>query len=528
MEKVAMMTTPYYTLSADEVIRELDTDPVAGLSSQEAAARLATYGPNELEPPQRTPLWRIFLEQFNDFMIWVLLAAVAISIFEGQYIESIAIVCILLINAILGVYQEYRAEQALEALKEMSAPTALVFRDGELIEIQARELVVGDIVSLESGNKIPADGRLIEANALRCEEAALTGESKPARKDADASVAPESPLGDRTDMVFAGTAVSVGRGRYVVTGTATLTEMGNIARLMEEAEEGSTPLQVELTRVGKRIALLVLAVCAIVFIVDMVQGIDFSESLLVAISLAVAAIPEGLPAIVTIALALGVRRMADQNAIVKKLPAVETLGSTSFICSDKTGTLTQNVMTVRDVLVGLTPASLDPESGVQLSDGSINADDEALLFDIALSTNDARYNAEHVLIGDPTETALVVAAHARDSEAIARDRISEVPFDSDRKRMSTIHENTQGKREVFTKGGVDVVLSLCDQARIDGQIVEMTPELIDRIMKLNEQLAARGNRTLAFAYRPFDADEELEGEHIERGLIYVGIMAMLD
>ena len=523
-----MQQLPYYTLSVEEALRTLETDPTLGLSNSEAAQRLTRFGLNELEPPQKTPLWRIFLEQFNDFMIWVLLAAVAISLFEGQYVESVAIVIILLINAILGVYQEYRAEQALEALKEMSAPTALAIREGKLITVPARELVPGDIVSLESGNKIPADGRLIEANALRCEEAALTGESKPARKNIEAIAQLDSPLGDRGDMVFSGTSVSVGRGLYVVTATGTNTEMGTIARLMAEAEEGETPLQIELGRVGKRIALLVLAICAIVFVVDMLQGVDFSESLLVAISLAVAAIPEGLPAIVTIALALGVRRMAEQNAIVKKLPAVETLGSTSFICSDKTGTLTQNVMTVRDVLVGLTPVIVDAQRGVVVEEGVVNADDEALLFDIALSTNDARYNAEKELIGDPTETALVVAALLRHDEALARERIGEVPFNSDRKRMSTIHQDETGQREVYTKGGVDVILSLCDRARIDGAVVDMTPHLIDEIMAINERFAAQGNRTLAFAYRPFGADEELEGDHIERGLVYVGIMAMLD
>ena len=522
------MDTPFYTLSVADTVARLETDPTSGLTSAEAHARLAQYGPNELEHAQKTPLWRSFLEQFTDFMIWVLLGAVGISLFEGQYVEGGAIVAILLINAVLGVFQEYRAGQALEALKEMSAPSALAVRDGELVTLDARELVPGDIVSIETGNKIPADGRLIETAALRCEEAALTGESKPARKDAEALPALDSPLGDRTDMVFAGTSVSVGRGLYAVTETGTHTEMGTIARLMEEAEEGSTPLQIELNRVGKRIALLVLAVCAIVFIVDMVQGIDFSESLLVAISLAVAAIPEGLPAIVTIALALGVKRMAEQHAIVKKLPAVETLGSTSFICSDKTGTLTQNVMTVRDALVGLTPVVIRPDEGLTFQQGPANPDDEALLFDIALSTNDARYNAEHVLIGDPTETALVVAAHARHADAIARVRIGEIPFSSDRKRMATIHEDEHGKREVYVKGGVDVILSLCDRARINGEIVELTPALIDTIMAFNEGFAAQGNRTLAFAYRPFASDEELEGDHIERGLIFVGIMAMLD
>jgi len=522
------MKTPYYMLSADQVLKRLDTDKARGLTSQEAAARLMQYGPNELEPPKKTPLWRLFLEQFNDFMIWILLGAVAISLWEGQLVESLAIIAILLINAVLGVSQEYRANKALEALKEMSAPTAVVIRDGELLTVPAKDLVPGDLVSLETGNRIPADGRLVEANALRCEEATLTGESKPARKDADAIIAEDSPLGDQVDMVFSGTSVSVGRGLYIVTATGDGTEMGTIARLMAQAEETSTPLQIELERVGKRIAVIILIICTVIFAINMLQNADFSESLLVAISLAVAAIPEGLPAIVTIALALGVRKMAEQNAIMKKLHAVETLGSTSFICSDKTGTLTQNIMTVREILVGLTPAVVEPGTGVIDTDGAVNKNDEARLFDIALSTNDARYDGEGELIGDPTETALVVAAHVRESSQVARERIGEIPFDSDRKRMSTIHEDGLGSREVYTKGGVDVILSLCDRALIDGQIVPMTEELVSQIMSANEGFASLGNRTLAFAYRPFTADEALEGDHIEHGLIYVGIMAMLD
>jgi Ca2+-transporting ATPase len=522
------MQTPYYTLTADETIKALKTDPVQGLAKDEAASRLKQYGLNELTPPKVTPLWKTFLMQFNDFLIWILLGAVAISFYEGQVVEAIAIIGVLLINAILGTFQEYRAGQALEALKEMSAPNAMVIRGSELLSVPAKELVPGDIVSLESGNRIPADGRLIETNALRNEEAALTGESLPSRKEAGTVSEVDSPLGDRQNMVFAGTDVAVGRGLFVVTETGTGTEMGNIARLIASAEEEQTPLQIELARVGTRIALLILVATTIVLGVDLFQGNPFSESLLVAISLAVAAIPEGLPAVVTIALSLGVKRMAERNAIVKKLHAVETLGSTTFICSDKTGTLTQNIMTVRELLIGLTPASVGIDGRPASTEGSINIADEDRLFDIALSANDARYDADNVLIGDPTETALVAVAHLRYDGQIARPRIGEIPFNSDRKRMTTIHADLDGSREVYTKGGVDVVLALCDRACINGEIVPMTDSITAQIMEAYEQFASHGYRALAFAYRPLGADEALEGDHIEQTLIYVGVMAMLD
>jgi len=526
-EKDIRMQTPYYMIGADEAVARLKTDSMRGLSHSEVTSRRAQYGSNELEPPKITPLWRTFLEQFNDFMIWILMGAVVISLYEGQIPEGVAIIVVLFINAMLGTIQEYRAEQALEALKEMSAPTALVVREGDTISVPAKELVPGDIVLLESGNTVPADGRLLEVGALRVEEAALTGESKPSRKGIDLAPEVDCPLGDRTNMVFSGTSVSVGRGRFAVTATGASTEMGNIARLIADAEESRTPLQVELTKVSKRITLMVLLVAVMVLGVDLFQGNPISVSLLVAISLAVAAIPEGLPAVVTITLSLGVKKMALQNAIVKKLHAVETLGSTSFICSDKTGTLTQNVMTVREILVGTAEAIVDPKQGVVIVD-EINRGDEERLFDIALSANDAGYDANNELIGDPTETALVAAAHIRLSEATPRTRIGEVPFSSDRKRMSTIHEGSDGTREVYTKGGIDVVLSLCDRALIDGSIVELTDQIKDRIFTANERFAASGNRTLAFAYRVLSADEALEGDHLEQGLIYVGIMAMLD
>ena len=518
---------PWHTMTAEAVLAELEVTREEGLSSEEAAKRFARYGKNELTPPEKTPAWKMFLLQFNDFMIWVLMVAVAISMFEGQWVEAIAIMAILLLNGVLGFVQEYRAEQALEALKQMSAPTATVIRDGGERQIPSAEIVPGDLVVLEAGDRIPADGRLVVVGAIRTEEAALTGESTPSRKTL-AFVGEElSALGDRENMVFSGTSVAVGHGVFVATGTGQDTEIGRIATLLAEQEDEATPLQVELDRVGKRIAILVLAVAAIVFATGFLTGAELTENLLVAISLAVAAIPEGLPAIVTVALSLGVRKMAERNAIVRRLHAVETLGSTSFICSDKTGTLTQNVMTVREALIGIDRVVIDPESGiVSVGEPPVVADEE-LLFEIAVCASDARYSAEGELLGDPTETALVAAAHSCRLPTERRERIGEIPFDSERKRMSTVHA-IGDRRVVYTKGGVDVVLARCTHALIRGEVVELTDSMRDSILAVNEEFASNGNRTLGFAYRDLGASEDVEDEAIENDLVYVGIMAILD
>lgn len=517
----------WHTMGADEVVSALRSDSARGLSADEARERLERMGPNELEPPAKTPAWKMFLLQFNDFMIWVLMVAVLISVFEGQWIESIAILAILLLNGVLGFIQEYRAEQALEALKQMSAPSATVLRDGAERAVPARELVPGDVVKLEAGDKIPADGRLLEVGALRCEEAALTGESKPSRKSVDYRAEALSALGDRDNMVFAGTSVAVGRGTYVVTDTGQSTQIGHIATMLSEQEETDTPLQVELEKVGKRIAILVLAIAGIVFVTGWLKGDELTENLLIAISLAVAAIPEGLPAIVTVALSLGVRKMAERNAIVRKLHAVETLGSTSFICSDKTGTLTQNIMTVREILVGTDVATVIPAGDIVPADGAPDALDQAKLFSIAVSCNDARMGADDVLLGDPTETALISAARTCSLSTVPLMRLGEMPFESERKRMSTVHE-IDGVRTVFTKGGVDVVLALCDRALVRGAVVPMDDAIRTAVLSANESFASKGNRTLAFAYRDLAVDEAVEGDHLEKGLVYVGVMAMLD
>jgi len=537
--------TAWHTLSPDEVVRLLSTDPAEGLTAEEAARRLAEHGPNRLEERESTPPWRIFLAQFKDFMIYVLIGAVLISALEGQVPEAVAILAILLLNGILGFFQEYSAEKSLEALQELAAPTATVVRGGIEQEIRAEDIVVGDVVLLESGDKVPSDGRLVEAAAMRVVESALTGESAPVRKDAVNLSATDSALGDRHGMVYAGTSVAVGRGRVVVTGTGAQTEMGRIADLLASTDEGQTPLQIELAIVGKRIAVIVLIIAAIVFAEEVflelreVGGGLFSafehpqfrtgltEGLLIAVSLAVAAIPEGLPAIVTVALSLGVRRMAEHNAIIRKLHAVETLGSTTIICSDKTGTLTLNEMTARQLIVGTDAASITPSWGVEPTDHEPRADDLALLLEVAASANDAHFAADGTLLGDPTETALVAAAAHLTPGHLKPRRVAEVPFDSERKRMTTVHD-IEGRRVAFMKGGADVVLGLCTQALLRGDIVPMTDELRSSLSAMNAELASSGFRTLAFATRDLATDEIPEDDALERDLTYVGIIGLVD
>jgi Ca2+-transporting ATPase len=537
--------TSYHVQTVDEVIAAFATDPDLGLDPEEVERRAAIFGPNELRAEDKTPPWRMFLTQFNDFMIWVLLAAVAISAFEGQLPEAIAITAILLLNGVLGFVQEYRAEQALEALKQMSAPAATVMRGGVESDVPATGLVPGDIVLLESGDRVPADARLVQAASLRAEEASLTGESTPASKVVDVVADPEAALGDRYNTVFAGTSIAVGRGRAVVTATGQTTEIGKIADLLAAQEDHKTPLQEELKRLGKTIAFAVLAIAAMVFIVEVWRALadsgmtlldalrspaaraSITTALLVAISLAVAAIPEGLPAIVTVALSLGVRRMAGHNAVVRKLHAVETLGSTSFICSDKTGTLTRNEMTVRRLLVGTDGAEVLPDFALRPDDVEPLHPDRELLLEVAASCNDAHFSADGTLLGDPTETALITVAERLSADPIRPRRISEIPFDSQRKRMTTVHER-DGRRVAYMKGGADVVVGLCTQALVRGRTVAMDEALRERLHELNADLASSGYRTLAFAVRDLDEGEPAGGEYLESDMTYVGIMGLLD
>jgi Ca2+-transporting ATPase len=545
MDEAGPGASLYHIRTAEQVLADLATDATSGLSASETALRRERSGLNELRASEQTPALKLFLGQFNDFMIWVLLAAVAISAFEGEAPEAIAITAVLLINGVLGFVQEYRAEQALEALKQLSAPVATVIRDGCEMDIPALELVPGDIILLEAGDQVPADARLIEAAVLMLEEASLTGESLPVSKVVEPVEDPEAALGDRVNTVFAGTSVAMGRGRAVVTAVGQATEMGRIAELLAAQENGGTPLQDELRQVGKVIAIAVLLIAALVFAVEVWRTLaasglslaaalasaqarlSISTALLVAIALAVAAIPEGLPAIVTVALSLGVRKMAKRHAIVRRLHAVETLGSTSFICSDKTGTLTRNRMTARRLVVGLDSAEIAPDFVLVPDRTEPALADRELLLSIAASCNDAHFTAADVPVGDPTEIALLVAERELASDPVRLRRIGEVPFDSARKRMTTVHE-TGGSRFAYMKGGTDVVLALCTRALLRGELADLTPELRSRLHALNAELASNGYRTLAFAYRDLEDAETVIGAGLEREMTYVGVIGLLD
>ncbi|MBR5471546.1 MAG: cation-translocating P-type ATPase [Oscillibacter sp.] len=482
----------------------------AGLSPQEAQKRLEQYGPNELQAGVRKSTLQIFLEQFKDVLVIILLAAAGISAVLGDWESALVILAVILLNAVLGTIQTVRAAASLDSLKQMSAPTAKVVRDGGVVQIAGREVVPGDIVVLEAGDAVCADGRLLEAASLKCAESALTGESLPVEKDT-AAIAGEVPLGDRKNMVFSGSFVTYGRGRFLVTATGMHTEMGTIAALLKSTEEKKTPLQVSLDRFGKKLSGIILALCAVLFAVSVfVRQENVMQAFLFAVALAVAAIPEALSSIVTIVLSFGTQKMAREHAIIRKLQAVEGLGSVSVICSDKTGTLTQNRMTVKKLYVAgkvLTAGEADFSNPVQ----------EPLLR-TALLCSDATVT-EAGEVGDPTETALVRLgeAHGIDEEDMRRKypRLAELPFDSDRKLMSTVHD-AAGGRILLTKGAVDVLL---DRSMIG-------PLEREEIEEVNRQFSGEGLRVLAFACRRLP-DQSLSLD-MERELTFLGLIAMMD
>jgi Ca2+-transporting ATPase len=546
-------------MTAEEVVAGLGSDQRRGLSGQEASARLQRYGPNELETEKPVPAWRRFLAQFQDVLVILLLVATAISVGLWVYerdtalpYEGLAIFAIVLLNGILGYVQEARAERAVAALQAMSANEATVLRDGERRSLPATELVPGDIILVEEGDTIPADARLIESTALQTMEASLTGESLPESKDV-APVEEEAGLGDRRNMIFSGTAATYGRGKAVVTATGMHTELGNIAGLLRRTEDEATPLQEELDRVGKLLGGIVLVIAAvIVTTILLVEGIrDFSaflDVLIFGVALAVAAVPEGLPAIVTTTLALGVRRMAQRNAIVRKLPAVETLGSATVIASDKTGTLTKNEMTVRTIVTASGRADLGgtgyaPEGDLQrdsrlVEDEALHAEVERALraADLAnnatLSHNDGRWSVQ----GDPTEGALIVAARkvGLTQEALdARfERVGEVPFSSERKLMSTVHKDADKPERVaaFAKGAPDVLVPRCSHELVGNEARPLTDERREEIRATNETLAGEALRTLGVAFRslsPETLDAEIN-DAIETDLVFLGLVGMID
>ena len=512
----------YHNKEKQEVLQELNVQEATGLSSSEVKKRREQYGENRLRAKKSKSNWERFAEQFKDVMILILLAAAAISFVvacvEGDlegFFEPLLILLIVVVNAIMGVMQESRAEKALEALKSMSAPHARVLRDKAESIIDASELVPGDIIRLEAGDFVPADARLLQSVSLKSEESALTGESVPAEKDAGACPKADAPLGDRSNMVFSGCSITYGTAVAVVTATGMDTEMGKIANLLEGADDGQTPLQKRLAQLGKYLGILALAACAIIFIVGVANGLEVMEIFMTSVSLAVSAIPEGLPVIVTIVLSIGVQRMVKKNALIRRLPAVETLGSASVICSDKTGTLTQNRMTlVETYLDGETQANkleTKPSEEVKtlLRLGTLCCDG-AVVFD----------GDKEQHIGDPTETAIVLAAHKNGmpKESLAKQypRLAELPFDSDRKRMTVVCR-MDGKLVAIVKGGFDVMEPLCTSGNLSQARLVM------------EEMSERALRVLAVAYKEIDKiPDEKSMMTLEGDLHFCGLVGMID
>ena len=493
----------------EALFRELECTP-DGLSQAEAKRRLEKYGPNELQAGTKKSVLRIFLEQFADFLVIILILAAAVSAMLGDVESTAVILAVITLNAILGTVQTVKAAASLDSLKQMSAPTAKVVRDGQTVQIPGREVVVGDVVVLEAGDSVCADGRLLECASLKCAESALTGESLPVEKET-VEIQGEAALGDRKNMVFSGSFVTYGRGRFLVTSTGMSTEMGKIATLLKTTEEKKTPLQVSLDQFGRKLSIGILAICAVLFGVSVVlRGENVMNAFLFAVALAVAAIPEALSSIVTIVLSFGTQKMAKENAIIRKLQAVEGLGSVSVICSDKTGTLTQNKMTVKKLYAGgriIDAADADFRDPVQ----------EPLLR-TALLCSDATVN-ESGEVGDPTETALVHLGedHGFDEEDVRSrwPRLAELPFDSDRKLMSTVHE-LSGGYAMMTKGAVDVLMDRC----------VISPQVRAEVEQANRTFSEQGLRVLAFAMRPLDRPEVTLAD--ENGLDFLGLIAMMD
>ncbi len=504
-----------------------------GIPSEESEKRLQEYGPNELKETRKRTLFMMFLDQFRDFMIIVLIAAAVVSGLMGELIDTVTIVVIVVLNAIIGFVQEYRAEKAMRALKEMAAPVALVLRDGKRVTIPAWELVPGDVVLLEAGRIVPADIRLMETAQLKVEEAALTGESVPVEKTTETLKEQSVPLGDRKNMAYKGTIVSYGRGRGVVVATGMETELGKIATLLQEEEEVKTPLQKRLARFGQRLGIIVLAICAVVFLAGILRGESMLLMFLTAISLAVAAIPEALPAVVTISLALGAKKMVKQNALVRKLPAVETLGSVTYICSDKTGTLTLNKMTVEEIYIkGETVMSAELKAVDGNAGLNMQSQHSMLLHALALS-NDAAPDKDNALIGDPTEVALyeIAARKGVSKKAVAKvfPRIAEIPFDSDRKCMTTFHRTPEGNILSFTKGAIESILHRAVDALSGDELITVTEDVTAHIYSANEKMAGDGLRTLAFAVRQWDQlPDTITPESAENNLTFIGITGLMD
>ena len=512
----------WYKKSKNEILQELDVDEKNGLSSTEALRRLKKYGKNKLETKKKKTLFKQFLSQLKDVMIYILIIAAIISAFLGEISDALIILLVIIINAVIGVIQESKAEKALDALKELSTPKALVKRDGSLKEILSEDIVPGDIVIIDAGRYIPGDLRLIDTANLKIEESAFTGESVPSEKDASFLPDKEIPIGDQNNMAFMSTLATYGRGVGVVVGTGMNTEIGKIAKMIEQEENDETPLQKKLSELGKILGFLAVGICILIFIISFFQGRDLLEMFLTSISLAVAAIPEGLPAIVAIVLALGVQRMVKKNAIIRKLPAVETLGSVSIICSDKTGTLTQNKMTVTTVYTN--------DSYIKESEFNLNDNESKLLVDCMVLCNDATYS-EKSQTGDPTEIALLESPFKLNilKEKLEKEfkRIDEIPFDSDRKLMTTVNLVDDKKARVFTKGALDSILSICNKISVNGKLLDFSKEYKAKVLENSNIMSDKALRVLAFAYKDI-SKENIVLDSLEKDLVFIGMVGMID
>ncbi|EOU2065299.1 calcium-transporting P-type ATPase, PMR1-type [Clostridium perfringens] len=512
----------WYKKSKNEILKELDVDEKNGLSSTEALRRLEKYGKNKLETKKKKTLFKQFLSQLKDVMIYILIIAAIISAFLGEISDALIILLVIIINAVIGVIQESKAEKALDALKELSTPKALVKRDGSLKEILSEDIVPGDIVIIDAGRYIPGDLRLIDTANLKIEESAFTGESVPSEKDASFLPDKEIPIGDQNNMAFMSTLATYGRGVGVVVGTGMNTEIGKIAKMIEQEENDETPLQKKLSELGKILGFLAVGICILIFIISFFQGRDLLEMFLTSISLAVAAIPEGLPAIVAIVLALGVQRMVKKNAIIRKLPAVETLCSVSIICSDKTGTLTQNKMTVTTVYTN--------DSYIKESEFNLNDNESKLLVDCMVLCNDATYS-EKSQTGDPTEIALLESPFKLNilKEKLEKEfkRIDEIPFDSDRKLMTTVNLVDDKKARVFTKGALDSILSICNKISVNGKLVDFSKEYKAKVLENSNIMSDKALRVLAFAYKDI-SKENIVLDSLEKDLVFIGMVGMID
>ncbi|CAG7622814.1 calcium-translocating P-type ATPase, SERCA-type [Paenibacillus allorhizosphaerae] len=550
-----MSQKQWYQMTAEEILEQTGTHPAGGLTAEEARERLATHGANELAEGEGVSPITLFLNQFKDFMVLVLVGATLVSGLLGEYLDAITIIAIIIMNGILGFVQEFRAERSLRALKELSAPLAKVLRGGVVEQVPARELVAGDVVILESGDRIPADLRFLEAFGTYVEESALTGESVSVAKHTEALQGGEVPLGDQRNLGFMGTMVTRGTAKGVVVRTGMDTEMGKIADLIQNTDAMETPLQHRLEQLGKILIIVALALTVLVVVAGILHGQEPYGMFLAGVSLAVAAIPEGLPAIVTIALALGVQRMIQRKAIVRKLPSVETLGCASVICSDKTGTLTQNKMTVTHLWIGgdvleVTGDGYDPHGDIVKNGKHVDVRKNQMLrklLQVSVLCNNAMLHEQHGeakkkkgeeppavwnIKGDPTEGALVVLSAKAGITQQSLDglyrRVTEMPFDSERKRMSVVVQH-QGGRMVCTKGAPDVLLSQCAYVLWDDKVIPFTPTLKQKVLAANEGMAKNALRVLGLAYRDMKPSERCEQEdEVEAQLIFIGLTGMID